>query len=183
MRAAVLLTALLCTAACASMGAAGAAPAPAKPVEAPRFYSGIWYEIGRRPMALTDGCVAGATRFTLLPDNQLKVLDLCHAGSPEGAIKTIGGPAHIVDPGTNARFHVSYRLFGFIPVPKDYQVLDHADDYAWFISADPTFHDLWIYTRAPNPSPALVSELVEKAKALGYDTTRLEFPTQGHGEP
>ena len=29
----------------------------------------------------------------------------------------------------------------------DYWVLDHAEDYSWFISADPTFDKLWIYTR------------------------------------
>jgi apolipoprotein D and lipocalin family protein len=144
-----------------------------------RFYSGTWYEIGRRPMSLTNGCVAGGTTYTLKERGEVEVLDFCHDGSPAGALKTIGGPAHIVDPGTNAKLHVSYRLFGVIPVPREYWVLERADDYSWFISADPSFHDLWIYTRDPHPTRGEVAALVTRARALGYDVGLLEFPSVG----
>ncbi|HQR89702.1 MAG TPA: lipocalin family protein, partial [Caulobacter sp.] len=96
-----------------------------------------------------------------------------------GNLKTIGGPAHIVDPGTNAKLHVSYRVFGIIRIPRDYWVLERAEDYSWFISADPSFHDLWIYTRNPRPSQAEIAPLVARARALGYDTSLLEFPATG----
>lgn len=152
------------------------APAAAKPVALEQFYQGTWYEIGRRPMWLTDGCVAGGSTYTRTDATHLTVLDFCRQGSPTGKEKTIGGPATIIDPGTNARMRVNYRLFGFIPVTKEYQVLDHADDYSWFISSDPTFHDLWIYTRSASPSAELVTELTHRAAALGYDVTKLEFP-------
>ncbi|OYX91736.1 MAG: lipocalin, partial [Caulobacter sp. 35-67-4] len=109
----------------------------------------------------------------------VKVLDFCRDGSPKGNLKTIGGPAHIVDPGTNAKLHVSYRVFGIIRIPRDYWVLERAEDYSWFISADPSFHDLWIYTRNPRPSQAEIAPLVARARALGYDTSLLEFPATG----
>ena len=109
----------------------------------------------------------------------MEVLDFCHAGSPSGELKTIGGPATITDPGSNARLHVSYRAFGIFPITRDYWVLERADDYSWFISADPSFHDLWIYTRNPHPSQAEIARLVARAKALGYDTNLLEFPAKG----
>jgi len=163
---------------CASLQAPSDRLHPAT-VDAARFYSGTWYEIGRRPMSLTDGCVAGGTTYTPKGGDRVGVLDFCFQGSPSGQRKTIGGPAHIVDPGTNAKLHVSYRLFGFFPIPRDYWVLERADDYSWFISADPTFHDLWIYTRDPHPGPAEVVALVARAKALGYDVTLLEFPATG----
>ena len=108
----------------------------------------------------------------------MTVLDFCHAGSPAGKLKTIGGPARI-DSGSSAKLHVSYRLFGIVPVPRDYWVLERADDYSWFISADPSFHDLWIYTRNPRPAPADIAPLLARAKALGYDTGLLEFPATG----
>ncbi len=172
---AAILSALL---ALAGPVLAAHAPAPARPVDAARFYSGVWAEIGRRPMSLTNGCVAGATRYTLTAPDRVEVRDTCRQGSPAGKEKAIGGPARILDPGTNARLHVGYRLFGLVTLGRDYWVLDHDDAYSWFISADPSFENLWIYARNPHLDPAMRARLVARAAALGYDTAKLEFPAQ-----
>ena len=158
--------------------AAAHAPQPAKPVDAGRFYTGVWAEIGRRPISLTDGCVAGATRYTSAGHGRVDVRDTCHKGVPSGREEAIGGPGRIIDPGANAKLRVSYRLFGIFPVDREYWVLDHADDYSWFISADPNFENLWIYTRDPKVAPATVKALVNRARTLGYDVTKLEVPVQ-----
>ena len=163
----------------AAQGAwAARAPEPTRPVDVKRFYSGVWAEIGRRPMSLTDGCVAGATRYTAVGPDRIDVRDTCRQGSPDGKEKAIGGPGRIEDPGINAKLHVSYRLFGFIPLGRDYWVLDHDDDYTWFISADPAFENLWIYTRDAHVDPATRERLVDRARVLGYDVAKLEFPVQ-----
>jgi apolipoprotein D and lipocalin family protein len=78
----------------------------------------------------------------------------------------------VLDPGMNAKLRVRY-IGGL--VTWDYWVLDHAEDYSWFISADPTFNKLWIYTREV-PDAAGRQALVARAAALGYDVSRLEFP-------
>ena len=109
----------------ATQAAAGPAPTPTT-VDPAKFYTGTWYEIARRPMSLTNGCVAGGTTYTRMSGDAVKVEDFCHKGSPSGALKTIGGPAHISDPGANAKLHVSYRVFGFVTLPRDYWVLEHA---------------------------------------------------------
>jgi apolipoprotein D and lipocalin family protein len=162
----------------AALAAEVRAPAPAKPVDLARFYSGSWAEIGRHPMKLTDGCVAGATEYVIQSPTRIKVRDICHSGTPGGKVKAIGGPGTILDPGTNAKLHVSYKFLGFIPVGRDYWVLDHADDYSWFISSDPAFKNLWIYTRDPHVGGEALKPLIARAKALGYDTSKLEFPAQ-----
>ena len=56
--------AALLLAGCASMGegANAAAPQPAKPVDAASFYTGVWHEIARNPMTITNGCVAGVAK-------------------------------------------------------------------------------------------------------------------------
>ncbi|GAC1418521.1 MAG: lipocalin family protein [Novosphingobium sp.] len=169
----------LVLAGCATVDTSKSPLHPATTIDAARFYTGTWYEIGRRPMKLTDGCVAGGTTYTPQGGTKVKVLDFCRQGSPTGKRKTIGGPARIVDPGTNAKLHVNYRFLGLIPIQRDYWVLDIAPDYSWFISADPMFHDLWIYTRNPRPSQAEIAPLIARAKALGYDTSLLEFPATG----
>jgi apolipoprotein D and lipocalin family protein len=148
-----------------------AAPEPRKPVDPARFYQGRWLEIARRPMFITDGCVAGATEYVRRADGAVAVVDSCRQGSPQGKLKTIKGEGKILDAGTDAKLRVRYNFL----ITWDYWVLDHADDYSWFISADPKLKNLWIYTRTP-PSTAELAALVARAKGLGYDTDKLEFP-------
>ena len=148
------------------------APTPARAVDLERFYSGRWLEIARLPMGLTDGCVAGATNYVVVNPTRVDVRDTCQVGTPQGREKAIGGRGEVLDPGFNAKLRVRY-VGGLIT--WDYWVLDHAEDYSWFISADPTFEKLWIYTREV-PNAAERQALVARAAALGYDVSRLEFP-------
>lgn len=154
----------------ASAALAGA-PEPRKPVDPARFYQGRWLEIARRPMFITNGCVAGATAYERAADGAVAVVDSCRQGSAQGKLKTLNGKGRILDPGTDAKLRVRYNFL----ITWDYWVLDRADDYSWFISADPKLKNLWIYTRTP-PSPAELAALVARARALGYDTDKLEFP-------
>ena len=148
------------------------APQPARAVDLDRFYSGRWLEIARLPMSLTDGCVAGATNYVVVNPTRVDIRDTCQVDTPQGREKSIGARGEILDPGTNAKLRARY-VGGLIT--WDYWVLDHADDYSWFISADPTFNKLWIYTReVPNADQR--QRLVARAQALGYDVSRLEFP-------
>ena len=148
------------------------APQPARQVDAQRLYSGRWLEIGRLPMKLTNGCVAGTTSYTLTGPDSLTLRDTCQDKTPAGKEKAIGARATILDPGTNAKIQARY-LGGLIT--WEFWILDHAEDYSWFISADPTFDRLWIYTRKI-PSQAELAALTARVGALGYDPARLEFP-------
>jgi len=148
------------------------APQPARAVDLERFYSGRWLEIARLPMSITDGCVAGATNYVVVNPTRVDVRDTCQVDTPQGREKAVGARGEILDPGTNAKLRARY--FGGL-ITWDYWVLNHADDYSWFISADPTFNKLWIYTReVPNADQR--QRLVARAQALGYDVNRLEFP-------
>lgn len=153
---------------------AAKAPEPAKPVDVERFYQGRWFEIGRRPMWITDGCVAGTTDYAPGEGGKVSVKDACREGDVAGKEKSIKGKGTILDPGTNAKLRVRYNLF----ISRDYWVFDRADDYSWFISGDPTFKDLYIFTRDATITEAQRRALIERAAALGYDVNRLEFPAQ-----
>ena len=148
------------------------APQPARAVDLERFYSGRWLEIARLPMRLTDGCVAGATNYVVVSPTRVDVRDTCQVGTPQGREKSIGARGEILDPGFNAKLRARY-VGGLIT--WDYWVLDHAEDYSWFISSDPTFDKLWIYTREV-PDEQQRQALATRARALGYDVSRLEFP-------
>jgi apolipoprotein D and lipocalin family protein len=170
-----ILLALALSAACATAALAGPpiAPEPARPVDAATFFAGRWYEIGRTPMSLTDGCVAGYTDY-LKKGEALTQRDACRDKTPEGKEKVIGGPLKILNPGQNTKVHVSYRLFGVVPIGREYWMLDHGE--GWFIQATPAMDMINIYTRDAHPSAALIAELTARTKALGYDPAKLEFP-------
>ena len=177
--AAMLGAAAVMAAGCASMPAPGEAraPEPAKPIEMARFYTGRWYEIARTPMKLTDGCVAGTTDYQPKPSILID-RDACRAGGPTGKEKVFAGPVTILDPGRNTKVRVDYQVFGLLTVPRTYWMLDHGDDYAWFIVSTPDLKNMNIFTRDPRPSPELVTQLTARVRELGYDPAKLEFPAQ-----
>lgn len=180
------LAALFALGGCASAATnAALAPQPAKPIDVARFYSGRWYEIARTPMKLTDGCVAGTTDY-YQKDGQLIDRDACRDGTPEGKEKVFAGPVTILNPSENNKVTVKYKVLEVVPIARTYWMLDHGDDYGWFIVSDPAFKNVSLFTRAARPSPELVRQVAARAQALGYDVAKLEYPAQfpqGEGEP
>ncbi|MBP1849420.1 lipocalin family protein [Rhizobium halophytocola] len=156
------------------LGAAATASAAPKVVKVGQdHYRGTWLEIGRTPMFLTNGCVAGYSTYRQgkTPD-QVLVEDGCHVDTPNGRLKTVKGVGKIQDFGsTNAKMRVRYPLL----ITFNYWVLYKAPDKSWFISANPSMSDLWIYARKV-PSKAKLQRMIRKASELGYDVRKLEFP-------
>lgn len=157
-----------------SLGFVGQAQAEPSVVKVQRdHYTGTWLEIGRTPMWITDGCVAGYTTYKPgISPNRVMVEDGCHVDTPNGRLKTVSGIGTLADADTTrAKLKVRY---GFL-VTFDYWVLYKSPDRSWFISADPEMKNLWIYAREV-PSRKQLAKMVQKARDLGYDTNRLEFP-------
>ncbi len=138
-------------------------------------YRGTWLEIGRTPMWLTDGCVAGYSTYTPgKTAGEINVEDGCRIDTSKGRLKTVTGTGRILDFGeSNAKMRVRYPLF----VTFNYWVLYKSPDRSWFISADPDMKNLWIYARSV-PSRSKLKTMVRKASQLGYDVRKLEFPRQ-----
>ena len=172
------LLGLLGLASCAAGTEQAMAPQPVKPIEVSRFFTGRWYEIARTPMSLTKNCVAGTTDYFTRPDGTLVDRDACRMNTPAGVEKDYQGPVTILDPGQNNKVTVHYTVYYIIPVSRTYWMLDHGDDYGWFIVTDPAFDMMSLFTRVPNPSAAAVAALTARAGALGYDTSKLEYPAR-----
>ncbi len=136
-------------------------------------YRGTWLEIGRTPMWLTDGCVAGYSTYKPgKTPGEIEVQDGCRVGMPRGRLKTVNGKGRIIDFGqANAKMRVRYPLL----VTFNYWVLYKSPDKSWFISSNPEMSNLWIYSRTV-PSKAALRRMVRKASDLGYDVRKLEFP-------
>jgi apolipoprotein D and lipocalin family protein len=162
----------------AGQGDGAAAPEPAKPIDAAQLYTGTWYEVARTPMHITDGCVAGTTEYVTGDTGELVERDACRMGAPEGKEKVIQGPVRILNPGQNTKIVVHYTVYGIIPITRNYWLIDHGDDYQWFIFTNPAFTQVSVFTRAKQPGQARIAELTARLQSLGYDPKKLEYPTQ-----
>ncbi|WP_297508627.1 lipocalin family protein [uncultured Caulobacter sp.] len=153
--------------------ATGAQARQAQPIDAAAHYSGVWLEVGRTPMGITKGCVAGTTRYDLKDATHVAVVDDCRQGGVDGKRRAISGRGTIEDPGVNRRLRVNYAPF----ITWRYDVLERDPDGQWFIAADPKLKKIFLYTRTA-PSKARLDDLEARARRLGY-AGALEFPAVG----
>ncbi|MDR3509884.1 MAG: lipocalin family protein [Caulobacteraceae bacterium] len=152
--------------------AAATVPGPSsKPVD-PKKYVGRWYEVARMPNKVQANCAAATSDWARQPDGQFQVIQTCHMGSATGSEKTWRGSGRIVDEVTNSKFRIGF--FGGL-VQMDYWVLDRGDDYSWCILTTPNPKFLWIMSRRPNLTPAQTTALIERARSMGYDVSKLIF--------
>ena len=171
----LVLPLALATSGCITAPGPGGAPPPVPIVDKAQLYTGDWHEIAYRPNWVTQGCVAGVTRYTPKDkSNQVGVRDSCRDKTLDGKEKVVEGTGHILDPGTNARIRVDY----FPLVSRETWVAALAPDYSWFITVTPGFGELNIFARDPQISPELKADLTARAKAMGYDVSQLDFPLQ-----
>lgn len=176
------LTALIAAAATLSACAGGpvgnpTVPAPVKSVALDR-YLGRYYELARYEQGFERGCEGVTAEYGALPGGLVSVTNTCRKGAPDGPIKVARGRAKPVGDPQGAKFKVSF--FGPFFV-GDYWVLDHGDNYEWSIVGEGSGRYLWLLTRDATPSEAEKSELVARAKVLGYDTSLLRFTKQPPG--
>jgi apolipoprotein D and lipocalin family protein len=151
-----------------------AVPAPAKPVDLER-YLGLWYELGRLPNRFEQGCEGVTAEYAARSGGIIDVVNTCRQGAPDGARRISRGRAKIVASCGNAKLKVSF--FGPFYL-GNYWVLDHADDYAWSIVGEPSGRFLWILSRDPTPAEKIYDELVDRARAWGYDMARFRRTRQ-----
>jgi len=148
--------------------ALAAAPQPTKPVDITR-YAGRWFEMARLHNRIEEACISATADYIDASDH-IQAIETCrHA--PPAPDKVYRASVKIMDPGENAKLRLTFFPF----VYKDYWVLDHANDYSWAILGEPSGKYLWIFTRSPEPPPSERNAVLARAKALGYDTSKLIF--------
>jgi apolipoprotein D and lipocalin family protein len=155
--------------------ALAAPPEPTKPVDLAR-YLGRWYEIARTPNGFEHGaeCQAPTADYGADRKGEIRVVQTCHRGSPTGEETIYRATGRILDPGMNARLRLTYYLV----ISKEYRVLDYARDYQWAIVGDSTGKFVWLLSRAPDIAAATRSDMLQRARSLGFDIAGLEFPLQ-----
>lgn len=151
----------------AALACAGSALPPPSTVERVDLdrYAGTWYEIASFPTRFQRGCTATTASYGLRDDGRVSVRNRCVRDGEESGIEGVAWPVDA----SNARLKVRF----FWPFTGDYWVLALDPDYRWALVGHPDREHLWILSRTPRIDDALYQELVAKARAQGFDVSRL----------
>jgi apolipoprotein D and lipocalin family protein len=138
-------------------------------------YLGSWYEIARLDHSFERGLSHVTADYSLRKDGGVRVLNRGYS-EKKNEWKAAEGKAYFVKTPNQAYLKVSF----FGPFYGSYVIFDlDQKDYQYAVVSGPNKSYLWILARTPEIEPELRSKLVEKAAALGFDTTKLVFPKQG----
>ena len=160
-------------------GAAAKAAVKTKPLEVVpgvdlQRYLGTWYEIATIPQRFQKGCVGVSAHYSLREDGAIDVVNSCRKGTLDGKERSIRGKAWIVDRTTNAKLKVRF----FWPFTGAYWIIELDEDYQWAVVGHPDRTYYWILSRTPQMDPALYDELIRRAAAKGYDTSKIKKTLQ-----
>ena len=146
-------------------------PLPVAHVDLQR-YVGLWHEQARLPNSFERGCQRATAEYARRPDGLISVRNTCTETT--GGHRVAEGRARTAGEAGEGKLEVSF----FGPFWAKYWVLERADDYSWSIVGEGSGRYLWLLSREENPGPAKFAALVDRAKALGYDTSMLRITRQ-----
>ena len=131
-------------------------------------YLGTWYEIARFPHSFEKDLIGVSATYSLKDNGRLRVLNQGYKKSFHGELKAAFGKAKMTNiPG---KLKVSFFLFFY----ADYNVLElDSLNYQWALIGSSTPNYLWILSRTPHIDKNLYNELTERAKARGYEVSKL----------
>jgi apolipoprotein D and lipocalin family protein len=164
-------------AAAAVMARAGTKPLEVVPRVDVARYLGTWYEIATIPQRFQKGCVGVTAHYSLRPNGDIDVVNVCRQGALDGRERSVRGKAWVVDKKTNAKLKVRF----FWPFAGAYWIIELDQDYQWAVVGHPERNYLWILCRTPQMDGTLYDELIRRIAAKGYDTARIKKTLQRAG--
>ena len=129
-------------------------------------YMGRWYEVARFDHSFERGMSNVTAEYTLQPDGMVRVINRgVRDGKPQEAI----GKAKTTPEA--GRLRVSFFMFFY----SDYNIMEMAENGEWVLVGSRSPKYLWILSRTPKMSQAVISHILQLARERGYDTSELIF--------
>ena len=160
---AALLTAIVA-------GCASTQPAitPVASVDLPRFM-GDWYVIAHIPSRPERDAYDAVESYRLDADGRIRTTYTQRKGSFSAPVETMEPVGTVVEGTNNAVWGMQFVW----PIKAEYVIADLDPEYRWTLIGRSKRDYLWIMARTPTLPTAEYDALVAKAKALGYDTSKL----------
>ena len=142
-----------------------------------RRYAGVWHEVARLPAWFQRRCSGPAqASYTLRNDGRIEVRNSCRTSN--GELIEADGLGESVSAEHPGRLRVSFTPAWLRALNigwGDYWIVALADDYQWSLVGTRDRQYLWILARTPALDPAVVQQLVERARTLGFPVEALQF--------
>ncbi len=141
---------------------------PVKDFELDR-YLGKWYEIARLDHSFERGLENITADYSLREDGGVNVKN--RGFSPaDNEWSEANGKAYFVNSAEEGYLKVSF----FGPFYGSYIVFElDKEDYQYAFVSGPDLSYLWLLSRTPVASREVITDFIEKSKALGFDTGKL----------
>jgi apolipoprotein D and lipocalin family protein len=135
-------------------------------------YLGKWYEIARFDFKFEKNLSDTSAEYTLLNNGKIGVKNRGY-DSVKKVWKEAIGKAKFRGADTVGELSVSF----FGPFYSGYNIIALDSDYKYALIAGNSLKYLWILSREKTIPDSIKTEYLEKANALGYDTSKLLWIT------
>jgi apolipoprotein D and lipocalin family protein len=137
-------------------------------------YLGKWYEIARLDHSFERGLANVTAEYSLRDDGSVRVVNRGFSARKNGWDEA-EGRALFVEGSDRGFLKVSF----FGPFYGSYVVFElDRENYQYALVAGPDKSYLWLLARSPTIDKALLNRLVDRAAALGFDTSLLIYVDQ-----
>ena len=136
-------------------------------------YLGVWYEIARLDHSFERGLEQVTANYSVHEDGGVRVINRGWSAA-DGEWNEAEGRAYFVT-GEDVG-HLKVSFFG--PFFGAYVIFELDDDYQYAFVSGPDHDYLWLLSRTPMVSPALLDHFVRRSGELGFDTSSLVFVRQ-----
>lgn len=140
-------------------------------------YAGTWYEQARLPNRFQKQCAKDVQAHYIFQANSLLVKNQCVQANGEGVeAQGEGRLSDAVTPLNPAVLEVRFapKWLSWLPlVWGDYWILKIEGDYQAALVGSPNRKYLWVLSRSPQEDPHVVTQLINYAQSLGFDTQQM----------
>ncbi len=144
---------------------------PVRPFEL-NPYLGQWHEIARLDHSFERGLTHITATYSMNEDGSVRVLNRGWDVG-RGKWKEAVGRAVFVGPSDEGRLKVSF----FGPFYGGYNIIEY-DPARYTMICGPDRSYFWILAREPRLDQATLDRLLQRAKALGFETDALIYPAE-----
>ena len=132
-------------------------------------YLGKWYEIARLDHSFERGLEQVTAEYSLRADGGVDVKNRGFS-TEDKEWSEAEGKAYFVDDAAQGYLKVSF----FGPFYGSYIVFElEQENYQYAFVSGPDLSYLWLLSRTPTVSDAVIADFIEKSRALGFDTEQL----------
>ena len=140
-------------------------------------YLGTWYEIARLDHRFERGLSRATANYSLRSDGGVAVQNRGFSAS-DGEFEEATGKAYFV--GESATGHLKVSFFG--PFYGSYVIFNLDPQYQYAFVSGYNKNYLWLLSRTPVISDAVITQFKDEAQRLGFDTSQLIMVDQSSVE-